>query len=162
VEETLTKVFNQERYNQIQLLIDEGYQYRCLRCSNLYKIKPGFCSCHCDLFMDLNEFSNNFYYTWEHKSIWMDGVKTHIFKEHNFTWCQCQVSKKKMFYHTGNTNSECGSKWKHWEEIRRSDNEILVQCPISGWRVLVLRSTKEEIKNAGYVMCPVEFDNLAE
>jgi len=167
LKETLEFIFDLEAKQKIDELIKEGYGYQCLDCGKIYKAKPkepyddghpiycgqytreiDMCGCGCDLFTELSEMKCVYA-----KVEPIDGVI--VLKEHNFKFCQCSVGE----VWTGKAETECSAEYKILEEY--PDRKVY-RCLKSGLKLVILKSTKDEIENAGYIKIVWPVVNVVE
>lgn len=147
MKESIEFVPNQERQKKIEELIAGGYGYRCLKCNRIYKTSRrehyedghggryiDMCCCGCDLFQKLEEVSCLDVEVQEP----VNGVL--VFKEHHAKYCKCNVGE----IWTGDSDTEC---WASFELLRDDDTEKTLKCSKSGLRIVLLKSTEEEMKN---------------
>ncbi len=147
MKETLEFVLNKELQQRIKELIEAGYHYRCLACGRIYKEKRqeyredghGGCfvnMCRCgdrDLFQKLEEVSC--------LDVRVKPVgRTLVFKEHHAKYCRCMKGE----IWTGDAETECDADFELLED--KGDKKIF-KCLESGLKIVVLKSTKEELKN---------------
>lgn len=145
MQETLKFVPDEAEQQKIKELIEQGYKYRCLDCNTVFKelrqelYEDGhggrfidMCRCGCDLFQKLEETSC---LRREVKPV--DG--TLVFKEHHAKYCVCE----KGAIWTGRSETECHPSFKLLEE---EDGKKVFQCLVSGLKIVILKSTEEELK----------------
>lgn len=146
VEESVEFVENPKRKEKVQKLIDEGYEYYCLKCHGVYK-RPrrefyedghggrriDMCTCGCDLFGRLEDVRCVSIKVKEPE----DG--TLVFREHHAKYCKCHVGE----IWTGDASTEC---WPNFELVRDDIVEKTFRCSKSGLKIVILKSTKKELE----------------
>ena len=146
MKETIEFIPNEKQEKIKNDLLEKGYQYQCLKCGFFYKEKPqeayvhghiNMCNCGCDLFRNISEIK---------------CIKIKVFsvagkiilKQHNFKYCKCE--KGELW--TGDAETECSPCF---QDIKRFKKGSTALCPISGLKLVCLKSTQEELNNAGYL-----------
>ncbi len=155
--ETISFIPNKKREERIKKLIKEGYRWKCMDCGTIYKDKPEqpyedghsgrsieMCRCGSDLFVSLQEVLEKCFVVIKVEPK-IDG--TIVLKEHNFKHCQCEKGE----VWTGDAGTEC---WAKFDLLVVYSDRKVFRCLRSGHRIVCLKSTKEELKNAGYLRIP--------
>ncbi len=154
--ETIEFIEDAARKKKLELWMEQGYSVKCLNCGTIYKEKPKqpyedghggrdieMCRCGSDLFIRLKEMIANHCRVIKVKP----AGGTIVLKEHNYKYCQCD----KGAVWTGHAGTECDAKLELLET--RSDRKIY-KCPESGLRIVCLKSTPSELKEAGFIRFP--------
>jgi hypothetical protein len=155
MKETIEFVDDLERKKKLEEFLKQGYRVKCLICGKIYKDTPRkwyedghggrnieICSCGSDLFINLEEVIVN-----RCKTV---GVKPNadgalVFKEHHFKYCKCDKGK----VWTGDAETECFQDG-HLEflELLLDGGGKVYRCPKSGLKIIVLKSTEEELRRS--------------
>jgi len=152
-EETIQFIVDEKQKRALNKLIDKGYTCKCVSCGKFYKEPPqewyddghggrniDMCPCDSDLFTSLQDISCEII---EVKPV----DNTIILKEHNFKHCKCPVGK----IWKGDASTECWAELKPQEE---SEGVKIFKCLKSGLKIISLKSTEEELENAGFLRYP--------
>ncbi len=155
MKETMEFIPDEKRKEKIRILIEEGYRWKCLGCGGVYKDRPeqmyedghggryiDMCQCGSDLFIELKDISC------ENVEVGPVGG-TIVLKEHNFKYCKCDKGE----VWTGDAETECGAEGG-FRLLEKSAGKKVFLCPKSGLKIICLKSTEEELKNAGYLRLP--------
>jgi len=147
MKETIEFIDNQKIKEKIGELLTDGYRWQCLVCGLVYKNKPqedyedghggrsiNMCHCGNDLFGELKDIS--------HKSVQVTPIDNMIvLKEHHFKYCKCEHGK----IWTGDAETECWMMGR-LSLIERTTNQKILECPKSELKLIILKSTKEELE----------------
>jgi len=146
MKESVEFIRDEERWQKIQELIDEGFVHICLGCSGVCKNLPqidyedghggrsiSMCPrCGCDLFKRIDQISPLVVKVGPP----VDG--TLVFKEHHAKYCKCDVGE----LWTGDAETECFAKF---ELLEKNDDGKTLKCRKSGLKLVILKSTEEEL-----------------
>ncbi|MFH1956668.1 MAG: hypothetical protein ABIJ28_03415 [Patescibacteria group bacterium] len=154
MQETIKFVLDEERKKKLKEFIKQGYKYKCLGCGMIYKVLPAepyedghggrelkMCRCGSDLFKKLEDIDCRIPLVYQENG-------AIVLKEHNFKYCNCDAGE----VWTGDAETECHAEFDNLG-IDELENRIF-RCEKSGIKILLLKSTSEEMANAGFIRLP--------
>lgn len=154
MQETVRFVLDEERKKELKKFIKQGYKYKCLGCGMIYKNrrKEWYEDGHGGRFIEMCKCGSDLFIKLEDINCMVPEIEiidnTIIVKEHNFKYCKCPVGE----VWTGDSETEC---WADFENLSVDElgNKIF-RCEESGIKILLLKSTSEEMENASFVRLP--------
>lgn len=145
MEETIKFIVDEKRQKKIKDLLAQGFVSRCMGCGQFFKkVRREFyedghsgrfinmCSCGSDLFQKLKEVPC--------LNVKVEPGGVLIFKEHHAKYCRCEYGQ----LWTGDAETECFSDFELLDE---EDDQKLFQCSKSGLKIIIWKSTREELEN---------------